>query len=484
MDPDDPENPAFNSFLVAKGDPRSVIRLCVEREDEVLVNKIEAIVKAQCSRGRSVVAIAKGKAASMHILEHGPPTHLNLVGLLCVDGTILSDTSDALVDGFMMGLNIKLITNDSVATGSSLGNKLGIGANVITIEDYLANDPSTGGKGIDLEKTDGFAEVTPENRIHLALATAGISTESFVDPTKTAETSKVEKRPLRPLWGLTSTDPSVLYEADLGITHRNEVDVATQSADVVLMQPGFHGLIRAIKKARKCLTVLEGLAIVCAVQSLRNIITLVAAWVTYGFQPIPTTSLTILVGLNLPMLLAVAHFDRGRLTKRVPSHFMIRRVGFTTAVVTLFEVIAAFLLGVLVYDVKIRKLTASEADTGAFLWFALANGFIILLCRSPSGIVFRRPWPHPLVLGIIFISQLIATILSVGGFGMTKISILNALLVWAYTIVFFLIQNIVFYATRLVWNTQLLPILHSQSWFLMYHKSISEKRWYRGLLTG
>jgi magnesium-transporting ATPase (P-type) len=541
------ENPAFSSFLVAKGDPRSVIRLCVEREDEALVNKIDGLVKRQCEKGKTVVAVAKGLAHSLHILEHGPPNNLHLVGLLSFDGFIMPDTSKSLIDAFLMGLNIKMITNDSVASGSAFAKKLGLSSNVITIEDYLASDsfsssqqqqqqsntlPSSDSSSksssscgyIDLEKTDGFAEVTPENRIHLALAAGETSEDalgsaayhgtkggdlsevgvggtggssgssgssgspsspsSSSSSTSSYDAKKSKKRAARPLWALTSTDPSVLYESDVGVTHRGEADVAVLSADVVLMQPGLRGLTRAIKEARKTLVVLEGLALACAVQSLRNIITLVAAWVTYGFQPIPTTSLTILVGLNLPMLLAVAHFDDGRVTRRPPSPFLIRRVAFTTFAVTLFEVIGAFLMGVLVYDVKFRNLTTEQASSAAFLWFGLANGFVVLLCRSPYGVVFLRPWPHPIILGIIFLSQVIATLLSVHGVGMSKIGIINALILWGFTLVTFAIQNIVFYASRLIWNRRLEKDLDSHSWFVMWHTHLSQSKWYRGLLTG
>lgn len=477
------DDPAYPTFLVAKGDPRSVIRLCVERDDEALVNKVDALVKTQCERGHSVVAIAKGPAASLHILEHGPPNNMNLVGLICFDGKVLPDTSASLVDAYMMGLNVKLITNDSVPTGAAFANKIGMGSNVVTIEDYLANDPHLGGgKGIDLNDADGFAEVTPENRIHLALAASGISQELFVDPSNT--TGKKKKTPPRTLWGITSNDPSVLYETDVGITSCDESDVAIQSADVVLMRPGLKALVRAIKKARQTLSVLEALAMMCAVQSIRNIITLVAAWVTYGFQPIPTTSLTILVALNLPMLLVVAQFERGRASSKPPSPFLIRRVSFNTFAITLFEVIAAFLMGVLVYDVRLRRLSREQANTTAFLWFGLANGFIVLLCRSPAGLFWKKPWPHPITIIIVVASQLTASILSIFGFGMAKIGFVGAALVWAFAAFFFCIQLLVFYATRIIWKRHIEVTLHSDSWFMVWHKRLSQSRWYRGLLTG
>lgn len=477
-------DPAFSTFLVAKGDPRSVIRLCVEREDKELVERIDALVEKHCKKGRSVVAVAKGVATSMHMLEHGTPNNMNLVGLLFFDGETRADTMDCLMDAYNMNMTVKLITNDSVTTGTALAERLGIGSNVITIEDYLANDPRSGGKGVDLTKADGFAEVTPENRIHLSLAAAGVSENAFVDASKGGVKKSKSKKPPRPLWGISSTDPSVLYEADVGITHRDEPDVAIQSADIVLMTQGLFSLIRAIKQARRTISVLEGLAVACAVQSLRNIVVLVAAWVTYGFQPIPTTSLTILVALNLPMLLFAAHFENGRVTRRNPTPFLLRRVAFTSFVVALFEVVAALLLGVVIYDVRVRRLTTDQADTVAFLWFGIANGFIILLCRSPCGIIFKRPWPHPAVVIVVFLMQVITSCLAFWGVGMKAIGITNGLAVWAYTIFFFLIQNLVFYASRLIWTRHLEPRLHSESWFMLWHKRLSSKRWYRGLLTG
>ena len=478
-------DPAYSTFLVAKGDPRSVIRLCIEREDKELVEKIDALVEKHCAKGKSVVAVAKGPATSMHMLERGPPNNMNLVGLLFFDGPVFDDTPACLIEAYNMGINVKMITNDSLATGTALANRIGMGSNLVTIEDYLANDPRLGGKGVDLGKADGFAEVTPENRIHLSLAAAGISDDIFVDPAQGGfRKVKRPKRPARPLWGITSTDPSVLYEADIGITHHDENDVAVQSADVVLMKPGLASLIRAIKQSRRTLNVLEGLAIACAVQSLRNIITLVAAWVTYGFQPIPTTLLTILVALNLPMLLVTAHFEKGRVTQRPPPPFLLRRITFTSFVVTLFEVLAAFLLGVIVFSVRARGITDGQAASAAFLWFGLANGFIIILCRSPCGLAFKRPLPHPAIIFIVFAMQVIASSLSIWGVGMDAIGITNGLIIWAYVLFFFAVQNMVFYASRLMWNRHLETRLHSESWFMLWHKRLSTRRWYRGLLTG
>lgn len=478
-------DPAYATFIVAKGDPRSVIRLCVEREDKELVEKIDALVEKHCEKGKSVVAVAKGPATSMHMLERGSPNNLNLVGLLFFDGPVFDDTLSNLMDAYEMGINVKMITNDSVSTGAALAKKLGMGTNLLTIEDYLANDPRLGGQGVDLSKADGFAEVTPENRIHLSLAAAGLQDDSFIDPqSQGLKKNKKKKRPPRPLWGISSTDPSVLYEADVGITHHNESDVAVQSADLVLMKPGLSSLVRAIKHARRTLNVLEGLAIACAVQSIRNIITLVAAWVTYGFQPIPTTSLTILVALNLPMLLVLAHFEKGRVTQRPPPSFLLRRIMFTSFAVTLFEVLSAFLLGVIVFSVKPRGITNGQANSAAFLWFGLANGFIIILCRSPCGFAFKRPFPHPAIIITVFIMQIIASSLAMWGAGMEAIGIVNGLIIWAYTIFFFCVQNAVFYASRLMWNRQLAGRLHSDSWFMLWHKKLSTRRWYRGLLTG
>lgn len=486
VDRDCQENdPAYSTFLVAKGDPRSVIRLCIEREDKELVEKIDALVEKHCDKGKSVVAVAKGPATSMHMLERGPPNNMNLVGLLFFDGPIYEDTPENLIEAFEMGLSVKLITNDSVATGTALANKLGIGTNLLTIEDYLANDPRLGGKGVDFNKTDGFAEVTPENRIHLSLAAAGATDDAFIDPMSQGfRKVKRTKQPPRPLWGITSTDPSVLYEADVGVTHYDESDVAVQSADLVLMKPGLSSLVRAIKQSRKTLNVLEGLAITCAVQSLRNIITLVAAWVTYGFQPIPTTSLTILVALNLPMLLLAAHFEKGRVTQRPPPAFLLRRITFTSFAVTLFEVLSAFLFGVIVFSVKPRGITPNQAASAAFMWFGLANGFIVILCRSPCGLSWKRPLPHPVVIATVFIMQAIATSFAMWGVGMDAIGFVNGLIIWAYTLFFFAIQNLVFYASRLVWNRDLETRLHSESWFMLWHKKLSTRRWYRGLLTG
>ncbi len=146
-------------------------------------------------------------------------------GLLTLSDPIRPDAKDLIRDLAAAGIRTVMITGDGRQTAGAVAAELGLTGDVCTPEDLRA-DPS-----IALQASV-FAEAFPENKIAIieALQHAGHVVGMTGDGVN---------------------DAPALRQAEIGIAVENAVDVAKQSASLVLTSPGLGGILHMITVSRE-----------------------------------------------------------------------------------------------------------------------------------------------------------------------------------------------------------------------------------------
>jgi H+-transporting ATPase len=126
-----------------------------------------------------------------------------------------------------MGISVKMITGDNVLIAKTVADYVGIGRNVVSIKDWHKEKSS-----MSPEEVDAFAEVVPEDKFNIVnLYQAHHHTVGMT--------------------GDGANDAPALKKADLGIAVSNSLDIARQSAKVILTKEGLSNIVDLIRIGRE-----------------------------------------------------------------------------------------------------------------------------------------------------------------------------------------------------------------------------------------
>ena len=126
-----------------------------------------------------------------------------------------------------MGISVKMITGDNVLIAKTVADYVGIGKNVVSIKDWHKEKSS-----VSPEEVDAFAEVVPEDKFNIVnLYQAHHHTVGMT--------------------GDGANDAPALKKADLGIAVSNSLDIARQSAKVILTKEGLSNIVDLIRIGRE-----------------------------------------------------------------------------------------------------------------------------------------------------------------------------------------------------------------------------------------
>jgi len=68
---------------------------------------------------------------------------------------------------------------------------------------------------------------------------------------------------------------------------------------------------------------------------------------------------------------------------------------------------------------------------------------VVALVASADGWFWEQPWPSPLLFGATFSTEIVGTLIAVYGFMITPIGWEPALWIWAYALVWFVVNDAV-----------------------------------------
>ncbi|HEY3074183.1 MAG TPA: magnesium-translocating P-type ATPase, partial [Burkholderiales bacterium] len=216
-------------LIITKGAFASVLAACAL--DEAARERLGAWQRSQAERGYRVLALAMKRAAAKPRYAREDETGMTLVGFLLFLDPPKADAAAAVRALARLGVRVKMVTGDERHVAAHVAAAIGLDAGALLTGKQIAamRDEALWHHA---ERTDVFAEVDPQQkeRIVRALQRRGHAVGYLGD-------------------GI--NDAPALHAADVGISVDGAVDVARESADVVLLSRDLDVLRRGVEEGRR-----------------------------------------------------------------------------------------------------------------------------------------------------------------------------------------------------------------------------------------
>jgi H+-transporting ATPase len=230
-------------------------------------------------------------------------------------------------------------------------------------------------------------------------------------------------------------DAPALKKADCGIAVSGATDAARAAASIVLMTPGLSVIIDAIKESRRIVQRMNSYAIYRISETLRVLLFVTLAILLLNFFPVTAIMIVLLALLNDGAILSIA-YDNVRFKDKPEAWNMRLVLGIATVIGTVGP-IASF--GLFYLGDKVFTMSRPEVQTLMYLMLSVAGSMTIYLTRTRGPFWSIRP-ARVLVIAVTT-SEVIATVIAVGGVFVTALPWEYALLVWGYALAWFLLTD-------------------------------------------
>ncbi len=316
-----------------------------------------------------------------------------------------------------MGVDVKMVTGDQLAIARETSKQLGLGTSILdaTALGNTKKQESSQTKEA-IEKADGFAQVFPEHKYHI------------VDVLQQCGH----------IVGMTGdgvNDAPALKKANCGIAVSGATDAARAAASIVLLTSGLSVIIDAIKESRRIFQRMNSYAIYRIAETLRVLFFMTLAILVFNFYPLTAVMIVMLALLNDGAILSIAYDNV--LYKNKPESWNMRLVLSISTVLGIIGVVSAFLLFYL--GERVFHMDRLHIQTLMYLKLSIAGHLTIFLTRTRGPFWSIRPakilWIA--VLG----TQTIATLIAVYGIFMAPLGWKWAGFVWAYALVWALVND-------------------------------------------
>lgn len=396
-----------SKLKVTKGAPQVILALAANAE--AVKSAVEGAVNEFASRGFRSLGVARA------VGDNG----WQFLGVLPLFDPPREDSKSTIAAAREMGVEVKMVTGDQQAIARETATQLGLGADILDAANIGETD-----KGVALspekaemvETADGFAQVFPEHKF------------AIVDT--------LQKRDH--IVGMTGdgvNDAPALKKADCGIAVSGATDAARAAADIVLMTPGLSVIVDSIREARKIFQRMNSYAIYRIAETIRVILFMTLSIVFFNFYPVTAIMIVFLALLNDGAILSIA-YDNVRYSK-APEAWDMRLVLSVSTVLGTLGVVESF--GLFVLAEQVFDLDRDTIQTLIYLKLSVAGHLTVFVARTRGP--FWTIKPAPVLLGAVVCTQAVATLIAVYGVLMTPIGWYWAAVVWAYALVWFLIED-------------------------------------------
>jgi len=233
------EGPDGQRQLLTKGAPEAVFAKCTHFENEgeilpmepILVGNLIEQVNDLSSDGFRVLAIANKKVGAQTTFSKADEVGLVLTGYLAFLDPPKDTAKKAIAVLRQQGITIKVLTGDNDLVSRKVCTEVGINAEKI----ILGNDVekmSDEQLAEAVEKTDVFARLSPAHKKRVVVALQ-------------------RNKHVVGFMGDGINDAPALRAADVGISVDNAVDIAKESADVILLEKDLMVLEEGVIEGRK-----------------------------------------------------------------------------------------------------------------------------------------------------------------------------------------------------------------------------------------
>jgi H+-transporting ATPase len=232
-------------------------------------------------------------------------------------------------------------------------------------------------------------------------------------------------------------DAPALKKADCGIAVSNATDAARAAADIILTAPGLGVINEAVKQARITFERMKSYATFRIAETIRIILFMTLSIVVFNFYPITALMIILLALLNDLPILAIA-YDHTKVSQK-PVRWNMQEMLTVSSLLGTSGVIASFLLFFLLRE---GGFPEPIIQTMLFLKLIVAGHSTLYITRT-EGWFWQRPYPAPLLFAATFGTEILGTLIAVYGVFVTPIGWKYAVWMWAYALVWFLVNDAV-----------------------------------------
>jgi Mg2+-importing ATPase len=392
---------AGEHLIITKGAVDEVLAVCALQPDER--ERLSTLARAQGERGLRVLALATRRCAAQPGYGVDDERDLAFEGFLHFSDPARPDAMQTVQALRHRGVRVKLITGDNRHVAAHLAQSVGLaarrlltGAQVAAMRDEALWHQAP--------RTEVFAEVGPvqKERIVRALQHTGHAVGFLGD-------------------GI--NDAPALHAADVGISVDQAVDVARESADIVLLRPDLAVLERGIAEGRRTFANTLKYIEITTSANFGNMVSMALATPALPFLPLTATQILLNNFLSdLPALtLSADRVDPAALRRaRRWNQAEVRRFMIVFGLISsAFDLLAFALLRF-----------GFEADAALFHsgWFVLSllTELVVLLLLRTHAAAWRSR-ASPLLLGTTVAVAVLALLLPLAGplasaFGLVPLS--------------------------------------------------------------
>jgi len=397
--------PDGKAFKVTKGAPQVILALTANADQ--VKPAVDKAVNEFAARGFRSLGVARAEGDGKW----------QFLGVLPLFDPPRVDAKSTIATAQQMGVTVKMVTGDALAIAQETAKKLGMGTNILdagSLGDEKQQKTAAVGKAI--ESADGFAQVFPEHKFHIV--------------------EDLQKR--GHIVGMTGdgvNDAPALKKADCGIAVSGATDAARAAAAIVLMTPGLSVIIDAIQESRRIFQRMNSYAIYRIAETLGVLLFMTLSILVFNFYPLTAVMIVMLALLNDGAILSIA-YDNVHY-KNQPEAWNMRLVLGIASVISVVGVIDSF--GLFYICERVFHVDRTLIQTLMYLKLSVAGHFKIFITRT-RGPFWSIP-PGRILLVAVFGTQVAATLVAVYGLLMPPIGWGWALLIWGYSLAWFLVND-------------------------------------------
>ncbi|MGH7997822.1 MAG: plasma-membrane proton-efflux P-type ATPase, partial [Opitutaceae bacterium] len=299
-----------NTFKVTKGAPQVILQLSAD------AGEVKDVV------GKAVSEFAARGFRSLGVARTDAGGQWRFLGVLPLFDPPREDAKSTIATARAMGVKIKMVTGDALAIARETAKKLDLGTNILDAANLGDSNRREAAEMVEsVERADGFAQVFPEHKFHIA--------------------DILQKR--GHIVGMTGdgvNDAPALKKADCGIAVSGATDAARAAAAIVLTTAGLSVIIDAIKESRRIFQRMNSYAIYRIAETLRVLFFMTLSILVFNFYQLTAVMIVMLALLNDGAIRSIA-YDTVHY-KDQPEAWNMRVVLGIATVLGVIGVVAAF----------------------------------------------------------------------------------------------------------------------------------------------
>lgn len=385
-------------LLVCKGAPESVISVCSKMKmPEGILDmdkaKIEMIYEDLFKKGYRVIAVATKTVEKKDNYKSDDEKGLTLIGFLSFMDPPKFTSKPSILSLEKLGVGIKILTGDHPLITKKVAEETGIiVTGMLTGREIDRMSDEELGKSV--ETTNIFARLTPDHKVRIvsALKKNGHVVGFLGDGVN---------------------DAPVLRYSDVGISVNSGVDIAKESADIILTRKSLSSILAGIVEGRKTFGNTTKYILNTISANIGNMSTLALVSPFLGFLPMlpPQILLTNLVSDGPLLAISTDKVDDEELKN--PKNWNIKFIrnfsAFFGSISSIFDLVTMFLLLYLIVWPNWAFLTPPERtarialfQTGWFIESALSEIFVTFAIRTRKRFFRSRPGKILVLTSILF----------------------------------------------------------------------------------